>query len=226
MKPPAASLDRRRILAHVIFALTLLGIVAGIVFAVLDARRGTRTGHVTGDLTFILGFTTFPIVGYVLASRRPDNNVSWVMLGIGAALGLDAFLNSYAAYAIHGGGEGVTLGAAIAAIDSPMWVPIVAVSATFLILLFPDGHLPSPRWRWFAWLLGVSLAIVFLAILLSPGPMKDSGYPNVRNPLGPEALRPVLDVAIVSFVMLPVGVIAALVSLVKRFRRSTGVERL
>jgi signal transduction histidine kinase len=226
MTLPAQSLERRRILAHVIFALTLLGIAAGVVFAILDARRGTRTGQVADDLTFILGFTTFPIVGYVLASRRPDNNVSWVMLGIGAALGLDAFLNSYAAYAIHGGGGGVTVGAAIAAIDSPMWVPIVALTATFLILLFPDGHLPSPRWRWFAWLLGASLVIVFLAILLSPGPMQDSGYPNLRNPLGLEALRPVLNVAIVFLVMLPVGVIAALVSLVKRFRRSTGIERL
>ena len=148
------------------------------------------------------------------------------MLGIGAALGLSAFVGSYASYAINGGVGGYYLGAIALAVDQPMWVPIVGLPATFLILLFPDGHLPSPRWRWFAWVLGISMVITFLAILFGPGRFEESAFPNVVNPLGSEALRPVLAVATGSIIMLPIGVIASLVSLVQRFRRSTGIERL
>ena len=44
-------------------------------------------------------------------------------------------------------------------IDAVMWVPIVALPSTFLLLLFPSGHLPSPRWRWFARVLGAGFSL-------------------------------------------------------------------
>jgi hypothetical protein len=214
------SSPRLRLLARVIFGLTILGIAAGIWFSIIDA------GKAETDLAFLLSFCLFPIIGYILAIRRPDNAISWLMLGIGAAFGLDAFVGSYASYAIHGGVGGYHAGAIALAFDQPMWVPIVGLPATFLILLFPDGHLPSPRWRWFAWVLGISMVITFLAILFGPGRFEESAFPNVVNPLGSEALRPVLAVATGSIIMLPIGVIGSLVSLVQRFRRSTGIERL
>ena len=214
------SSPRPRLLARVIFGLTILGIAAGIWFSILDA------GEVELDLAFLLSFCLFPIIGYVLAIRRPDNAISWLMLGIGAVFGLSALVGSYASYAIHGGVGGYRLGAIALAFDQPMWVPIVGLPATFLILLFPDGHLPSLRWRWFAWVLGISMVITFLAILFGPGRFMESAFPNVVNPLGPESLRPVTAAATASIVMLPIGVIGSLVSLVQRFRRSTGIERL
>ena len=64
----------------------------------------------------------------------------------------------------------------------PSWVPIVVLPVTFLLLLFPDGHLPSPRWRWFAWSLGVALVVVFFSILLDPRPMEESLDPRRREP--------------------------------------------
>jgi signal transduction histidine kinase len=211
---------RLRLLTGIIFGLTILGIAGGIWLSIID------TGKFETDLAFLLSFCLFPIIGYILAIRRPDNAVSWLMQGIGFAFGLGAFVGSYASYAIHGGVGGYHLGAIALAIDQPMWVPIVGLPATFLLLLFPDGHLPSPRWRWFAWVLGISMVITFLAILFGPGPFEESALTNVENPLGIEALRSVLSVAMVSLIMLPIGVIGSLVSLVQRFRRSTGIERL
>jgi len=216
----AVSSPRLRLLARVIFGLTILGIAAGIWLSILGA------GKVETDLGFLLSFCLFPIIGYILAIRRPDNAISWLMLGIGAAFGLSAFVGSYASYTIHGGVGGERLGAIALAFDQPMWVPIVGLPATFLLLVFPDGHLPSPRWRWFAWILGVSMVVTYLAILFGPGPFEESAFPNAVNPLGSEALRPVLAVATGAIVMLPIGVIGSLVSLVQRFRRSTGIERL
>jgi hypothetical protein len=112
------------------------------------------------------------------------------------------------------------------AFDSPSWVPIVVLPVTFLLLLFPDGHLPSPRWRWFAWTLGVGLVVVYFAILLDPGPLAESPVPNVPNPLGIDALGPFLDVAQATILVIPIGVIGSLLSLGLRFRRSSGIERL
>ena len=91
------SSPRLRLLARLIFGLTILGIAGGIWFSILDA------GKAETDLAFLLSFCLFPIIGYILAIRRPDNAISWLMLGIGAAFGLSALVGSYASYAINGG---------------------------------------------------------------------------------------------------------------------------
>jgi signal transduction histidine kinase len=118
------------------------------------------------------------------------------------------------------------LGVLFGAIDQPMWIPVVAIPATFLLLLFPNGHLPSPRWRWFARILGGGLVLIFFVILFSPGPIEGGAIPGVQNPLGLDSLRPFLGPAFASILIIPIGAVGSLVSLVQRFRRSTGIERL
>jgi signal transduction histidine kinase len=211
---------RLRLLARVISGLTVLGVLVGLWVSTLDL--------VATDLGLLLAFALFPFVGYLMATRRPDNALSWIMLGIGAAVGLGAFLSSYAGYAVHGGIGGPHLGLIAESLDNPMWVPVVVLPVTFLLLLFPDGHLPSPRWRWFARILAASLVIVYLTIVLAPGTFGEEAGPfaDYRNPLGVEALRTALSVAIFSLAVVPIGVIGSLVALVQRFRRSEGIERL
>ena len=207
-------------LARVIAGFTVLGVALGFWLSTIDQQPS--------GLGLVLAFGLFPIVGYFMATRRPGNSLSWLMQGIGVAIGLSAFLGSYGGYAIHGGVGGRKLGLIAESLSNPMWVPIVALSATFLLLLFPDGHLPSPRWRWFARVLGAAMVIVMLDIILAPGKFgADAGvFANYRNPLGVESLRAVLEVALVSIALLPIGVIGSLVALVRRFRRSVGMERL
>jgi signal transduction histidine kinase len=213
------------ILARVAFGVFIVGILAGILVGFLDARLTDEPlSSGAGDLVFVVGFAAFPIIGYVLATRRPENAIGWVMLGMGVAMGLP--FASYGAYAIHGGLGGRDLGLVLEAIDQPMWVPIVVIPTTFLLLLFPDGHLPSPRWRWFARILGVGLVIIFLAILLDPGPIEGGTLPKASNPLGIEPLRSVLSFALIVLLVIPIGAVGSLVSLVQRYRRSTGIERL
>ncbi len=213
---------RRRLvlLARLLSAFTVVGVAAGLWLAAVD--------HQPADQGLLLAFALFPFVGYLMATRRPDNALSWIMLGIGVAIGVGGFLGSYGSYAAHGGIGGHTLGLVAVSLNSPMWVPIVVLPVTFLLLLFPDGHLPSPRWRWFARILGASLAVVYLSIVLTPGRFGSevAGFANSRNPLGIEWLRPVLTVSMVSLVMLPIGVIGSLIALVQRFRHSSGIERL
>jgi signal transduction histidine kinase len=223
-----STLRERRLLvfARAILALTLLGIVVGAVVGEVDARRTGEPFLTSSGIAYALGFVVFPIVGYVLASRRPSNALGWLMQGVGFAFGLGAFFDSYGAYAYHGGWGGPDVGAIVLAISSPLWVPVVVIPATFLILLFPDGHLPSPRWRQFARVMGIGMVVIYLAILFGPGKLDSSATANPDNPLGIQALKAVLPFLLALIVVVPVGIVASLVSLVRRYRRSSGVERL
>ena len=205
---------------------TFAGFTIGLAFAFLDAgiRPANSADSPLSDISFVLSFAMFPVIGYVLASRRPENWIGWLMLGIGVFFGVTAVCSELGAYLIDSGHRDA--GLVLVAFDQPSWVPIVVLPVTFLLLLFPDGHLPSPRWRWFAWALGFALTVVFFAILLDPSPMEESPVPDVANPIGIEAISPFLEGAQVLIIMIPVGVLGSLTALVLRFRRSTGIERL
>ena len=214
------------LLARVLAGVTVLGFAIGLVFTFLAASiRPPGAGDPLGDIGFVLSFAMFPVIGYVLATRRPENSIGWLMLGIGTFFGLTAILTSLGEYLLYSGRPGHPA-LVLIAFDSPSWVPIVVLPVTFLLLLFPDGHLPSPRWRWFAWSLGVALVVIYFSILLDPAPMAESIAPTEPNPLGIEALRPFLSAAQALILVIPIGVIGSLTSLVLRFRRSSGVERL
>ncbi len=112
----------------------------------------------------------------------------------------------------------------IAALAYPLWVPGVGLIG-FLLLLFPDGHLPSPRWRPVAWLLGGTIAILGLTELFLPGVFLDWEY---VNPLGIEALEPFREGApgVTLVLILVLCILASAVSVVVRYRRAVGIERL
>ncbi len=208
----------RRGLARAVFALVLVELVAEVVFGVLDWGRAPGS---VGDFAFLGSFVLFPIVGVVLATRRPDNALGWLMLAIGVAAFVPA--ESYGMWALHTGRPG---GDWALAATSWTWIPVIGLAGTFVLLLFPDGHLPSPRWRWFAWTIGVGMVLSSLGILFGPGDLGDSGFPNVPNPYGIEALRPLLPVVLAAIATIPLGILGSAAALVVRFRRSGPTERL
>ena len=102
---------RRRLvlLARLLTALTVLGVVAGLVLSLASQEPI--------DQGLLVAFALFPIVGYLMATRRPDNSLSWIMVGIGVAMGIGGFLNSHGSYAVHGGVGGLTLGLIAVSLD-------------------------------------------------------------------------------------------------------------
>jgi hypothetical protein len=192
--------------------------LASVVLHVLahSSQEVTSAGDTLSELLIFVSFLAFPIVGALIASRHPKNPVGWICLVIGLFWTL-IFLGD----SIPGSGPyPVTTDALTQAI----WIPPVGLLGIYLILLFPDGKLPSRRWRPLAWLSGVVMVLASLGITFSPGPLE--GYPGVRNPLGLEGTPPWVFIAgIVILLLLPLCMLASALSLVLRYRRSGGEER-
>src|SRR5215218_5994618 len=188
--------------------------LASIVLHVLaySSQEPTSAGNTISELLIFLSFLAFPIVGALIASRHPRNPVGWICLAIGLFWTL-IFLGD----SIPGSGPyPVTIGALTQAI----WIPPVGLLGIYLILLFPDGKLPSRRWRPLAWLSGGVMVLASLGITFAPGPLE--GHPGVRNPFGLEGAPWVATAGIVILLMLPLCMLASALSLVLRYRHSRG----
>jgi signal transduction histidine kinase len=212
-----------RRLARAAFALVvgLLGAALWLQLATPEGPGTSKLDAAVKDIGFVLVFAVlFSVMGLLLASRRPRNTLGWLMLAVGlsAALPFD-ILGSY----LEATGRD---GAWAFALSSWTWVPVIGLSGIFTLLLFPDGHLPSPRWRSFAVIVATGMVVVSIGILFSPGSLEDLGHPELRNPFGIDALRPVLGAALVMLLTIPLGIVGAAWSLIVRFRRSGPVERL
>ncbi|GAA4564383.1 sensor histidine kinase [Planotetraspora kaengkrachanensis] len=127
-----------------------------------------------------VGFLSVPIVGGAVARADPSNAVGWILLAAGIAMPLvvGAYLYSQAAYA-----HGVPLpGARLAGwLDGWPWVFAVALVPTFGLLLFPDGRLPSRRWRPVSWGCAAVIGAQLASTLFAPGLLD---YPGQDNPTG------------------------------------------
>ena len=216
--------------AWAVFTLICALYVAGLIITLpaSDASNDTDwgvNGAVTG-LMFVISTFLFALVGVLVAVRKPGNAVGWILLAIGFTWGFDLVCASYAAYGLQLGRGSHELAVVAAAIDGMMWVPAIGLTGVFLLLLFPDGHLLTPRWRWLAWPSATGLAIASVAILLDPGKMTGGSFPNTVNPLGIEALGGVIDIARSAVIVVPFAILGAALSLILRYRRSRGTERL
>jgi hypothetical protein len=163
---------------------------------------------------------SFSTVGAVVAPRFPPKNpIGWLYCSIGLVAGMLLFSGEYAAYSLLAHPGSLPGGYVLAWVASWLWVPHVGLYV-FLGLLFPDGRLPTPRWRPFAWLVGAVVVVGTAATALSTGPI--GGLGAIRNPLGIEGAPTFSDsVEVLMFAL----TLAAAGSLLIRLRRAKDVER-
>jgi hypothetical protein len=219
-----------RAAAWLAWSLAALSVAMLVAAGVLDALarsaqssgNSTNLGSISDTVSWVL-FLAFPIVGALIASRRPRNPIGWICLADGLLWMILAVSDRYGVYGVSEPGS-VPFPVAIGTLSNQwLWVPTVGLLGIFLVLLFPDGKLPSRRWRPLAWFSGVMIALLSITGGLAPGPLENQG--GVRNPFGIEAL-PWLDVAVLVILpLLPLCIFASAVSMVLRFRRSRGEMR-
>jgi len=200
-------------LAWSLCALTLLILAASLLLILLGWSTPLPQGATPWrDRTLsLVGIVGAPILGGLIASRRPRNPYGWVWLGFGLGLALQQLGASYATYA-----RVVEPGTLVAPLNISQVLdvggPLALTLAPFLLLLFPTGRLPSQRWRPVAWIAAASGTVIILLDLFFRSPDKVGGIVTITA---------VADV----FVIFGVFALSAL-SLIVRYRRANGVERL
>jgi hypothetical protein len=166
----------------------------------------------------IMPFLPFPIVGALIASRRPGNPIGWICLAAGITWMLGMVSGSYVLYGLRMASPGsVPYPAAVGSL-SEFLPPTAILLGTFLILLFPDGRLPSSRWRPVAWLCGAVIATNIVAGIFVPGPLPE--VRDVRNPFGLEEQPWLADANEVIGLLFPLCLLASASSVLLRYLRA------
>ena len=210
--------NRRPRTALAVLACTRAGLT---VLAALGPGDPSFQRDPAGFIGFICAFGAFGIVGALIIWQRPGNTLGWVLAAVGLLAAWGASADAYVDLAsdenlLYMGSVWISLW---------YWYPLLALTLIFTPLLFPDGRLPSPRWRLVAWGAALSLVlVVFLAAfkerIKMPGISMDNpvGIPGIEDP-EKSTLGTVLLGSFVLFLVL------ALASVVVRYMRSEDVQR-
>jgi signal transduction histidine kinase len=210
-----------KVLALGLLAACLLMTGAAVAFTIANPARASRAAGVTADLAVLV----FPTVGALIAIRRPRNPVGWLYLSTGLAFGLGALTWELSWWAVATGSGATHSASLLLAGVGGWWAVAIGTIAPFSLLLFPDGHLPSPRWRIVAWVAALGIGLLLVSSPFFPdqavgipgaptNPLVDSSFANLADPLS--GLGAVLFFPTIA---------ASIVAVILRLRRSQGVER-
>ena len=178
--------------------------------------------HIFDDwLDSTLNAVFFSTVGAIVASRRSENLVGWLLCLYALAQSISHFSGQYAIYALLAQPDSFPAGEAMAWVSS--WLLFFTISFSVLsILLFPTGRPPSRRWWWVTWLTVAFILVGAVSGAFTSGPVEGLG--PIRNPLGIEGFSNFSNSILLTMVAL-VLVVAAALSVFVRLHRATGIER-
>ena len=186
-----------------------------------ESLAGAATTGLIG--MYVLAFATLATMGALIAARHPNNVIGWLCLASAGMMAAQMGASTYATSRVLAAPEGPPVGAvAIAWLGNVLnvWLALIIP----LVLLFPDGRLPSRHWRPVLWLAPTSAALAGIDLAFTPGPLATA--PAISNPLGLPEAAAVLDLALrVATVLLLVGAVLSASALVLRLRRARGDER-
>jgi hypothetical protein len=221
-------MDRRAAwLAWSLVVLSVALLVGGLVLA----RAASSTapdlpfGGETADVSVVanlLTLLTFSVVGAIIASLHPRNAIGWLFCSVGVTVGLNSFAGDYAEYWLAGGTSMSSLAETAAWFSSWLWILLTYVPTSFVLLLFPDGRLPSPRWRPVAWGAALGIAGSVVGYALKAGPLED--FPQIANPYGVDG--PIVEiVGLAGSVVAAGSLVASAISLIVRMRHAGSEQR-
>ena len=204
-------------LARTMALLTLAFSVGVVVLALLNA---VDTGNLSASITGVVAV----LVGWPVASRRPENPIGWLFLGGALVSAFRALTAEYAIYGIQTDPGAVPLPQTAAGLSNAVTLVGPVLLFVLVPLYFPTGRPLSRRWGLIAWLALGGLPVAVVVQIVATGyAVYGTGLPN---PWAVDALRPIVDVLRPIEISYYISLIFfSTVSLVVRFWRSRGEER-
>ena len=199
--------------------------VAGVVFAfVLNTLAGSHGEEIWTGVPLATAALASSGAGLVLASRRPANPIGWLLLANGLVLAAHLVATPYADYTVFEDPDALP-GAGWAVLFNERAWPTLFICVTAIALVFPDGRLPSPRWRRIAIVAGASFAALTVVSLLSAERYSEK-FAHVSSPL-PELSESVVGLPfLITGLGSLAGLVAAVLAVRTRMKRASPVERL
>ncbi|HET8525585.1 MAG TPA: sensor histidine kinase [Actinomycetota bacterium] len=217
-----------RRLAWGIGVLSLVLMAATLVLMFVD--RGADLPENVGswgpnDVFDVLVTLGVPVLGVVIVNKQPKNAIGWLFLVVGASIALSPFGQVYALHTLLADPGSLPAGRALAWVSNVLW-PIPIAGLICLFLLFPTGHPVTPGWRIVGWFTIALLVVlmtgsVIIATAIWSDPFQD--VLDVEGGAGIDAAKVAILIAALAGI---VALFLALVSVVIRYRHSTGTERL
>jgi hypothetical protein len=159
-------------------------------------------------------------VALVIALRRPKNTIGWVILTVVLGFAIQEAATEYAGAALRNPGT-LPGGLLVALLITPAFAAGIT-TLPFMFLLFPNGRLPSPRWRALGWAAVICGGLILVLLGATPQPLV-ANVPASENPIGVPALRSVNAEPLFSVYLLVL--LLSGISLFVRFHRARGEER-
>ncbi len=174
---------------------------------------------------FAVMVVAFGGLGALLATRRPRNPIGWILVVSALSLSVSGIARGWYVHGFYADPGSQPPPDLLLWVGNWIWVFGFPPLITVLLLLFPDGRLPSRRWRPVGWVVGTTLAMLAIGFAFEPGGLDD--FPRVENPFGASGgLGRLVDaVQAAGFAVFVAAAIGSASALVVRFRRSRGVER-
>ena len=171
----------------------------------------------------------FATLGAFVVSRQPANAIGWLSAGLGLVAATDSFAQGYAVRALVRAPGSLPGGIAAAWFQEWDWLLLIGLGPAFLLLLFPNGRLPSPRWRPVAWAAASGTALAVAGLMFKNGTFSDanSQLSAIQNPIGADGNAGIAIGALflLGLALLLISVLASVMSLVVRFRGAQPEQR-
>jgi hypothetical protein len=220
----------RRLLRGLPFLLWIAALSMVLGLLAIPMIQGHAISRVAADpivIVFLVFVLAFVSVGALVATKRPENPLGWVMLAAGIAYSVAGISTGWVEEFVEPGMQNSLPAIYLGWVSSWMWGIGPFISGTYLLLLFPDGHVPSPRWRHVARAAGVGIVLVVAGVAFMPGPMDIDASVEISNPLGIGAMRaPIGILAGIGGTVVFAAILLSVASLFVRYRRAAVHTRM
>jgi len=214
-----------RHLPAVALTIALAADITAVVIGAAMIRAGREAPFSIFSVGALVLGATYGIVGWIIASRRPENSIGWVFLAIGLSEAIDVFAGVYSIYGLAVAPGSLPFAAELSWVAVWAWAPGFTLLVTLSVLLFPDGRLPSPRWRPVLWASLAVMALLCVPIAIVAWPYRGEALLFTSAPPTGGAVAVALGIRFIGILVTPFVALASIAGMVVRFRRSGPTER-